>query len=222
MTDHSELVKRIAELEADNESFLEQLALRSESVMHKDMQEIMRINNQLNARIAELEALNNAAYQDGYCKGRDAGDDKIAELMARIAELEAQENEICRALPTNRFLDPPDGGDVSLPEQISRMWSENQKQQIRIAELGAENVKLREAFKLFPIEQDDEDPSREYIPLPGGWEVQTKGRGSSYRLCDTKTGERHIILCADADLVHDFITRMAKEIHANARAALGE
>ena len=39
-------------------SFLEQLALRSESNMHKDMQEIMRINNQLNARIAELETEN--------------------------------------------------------------------------------------------------------------------------------------------------------------------
>jgi prefoldin subunit 5 len=50
--------KRIKELEAENAGILEQLALRSESNMHKDMQEIMRINNQLIARIAELEAEN--------------------------------------------------------------------------------------------------------------------------------------------------------------------
>jgi hypothetical protein len=78
-------------------------------------------------------------------------------------------------------------------------------------------------MKLPQIEQDEHDPSREYIPLPGGWEIQTKGRGSSYRLCDTKTGERHNILGADAPFVYDFVTRMAKEVHAAARAAyLGE
>lgn len=29
----------------------------------------------------------------------------------------------------------------------------------------------------------DEEMDRYYIPLPGGWEVQTKGKGSSFRLC---------------------------------------
>lgn len=65
-----------------------------------------------------------------------------------------------------------------------------------------------------PIEVDPDMPSREYIPLPGGWEVQTKGKGSSYRLLDRKTGERHLILCNDGKFVHDFVTRMAKEVHA--------
>lgn len=68
--------------------------------------------------------------------------------------------------------------------------------------------------RLPPIEVDPDMPSREYIPLPGGWEVQTKGSGSSYRLLDRKTGERHLILCNDGRLVHDFLTRMAKEVHA--------
>jgi hypothetical protein len=47
---------QIEELEKQNECFMEQLSLRSESAMHKDMQEIMRINNQLVARITELES----------------------------------------------------------------------------------------------------------------------------------------------------------------------
>jgi hypothetical protein len=84
------------------------------------------------------------------------------------------------------------------------------------------NENLRAALEpLPPIEQDEMDPSREYIPLPGGWEIQTKGRGSSYRLCDTKSKERHTILVGEPAFVQDFVTRMAKEIHA-AKAALKE
>jgi len=67
------------------------------------------------------------------------------------------------------------------------------------------------------IENDKDDPTREYIPLPGGWEIQTKGKGSSYRLLDKKTGERHLILAGDAPFVQEFITRMAKEINASAQ-----
>lgn len=58
------------------------------------------------------------------------------------------------------------------------------------------------------------DGPREYIPLPGGWEVQTKGTGSSYRLLDKKSDERHAILCNEAPFVQDFFTRCAKEVRA--------
>jgi hypothetical protein len=61
----------------------------------------------------------------------------------------------------------------------------------------------------------DEDYQRDYIPLPGGWEIQTKGRGSSFRICDTKSGERFNI--AGTHFEHDFIERMAREI----RVAMG-
>lgn len=74
-----------------------------------------------------------------------------------------------------------------------------------------------------PIETEEMrvgSPPREYIPLPGGWEIQTKGGGSSYRLCDIKTGERHMILCADISTIHDFVTRMAKEIRIAHEAAI--
>ncbi|MET3892817.1 hypothetical protein ABIE41_003893 [Bosea sp. OAE506] len=69
------------------------------------------------------------------------------------------------------------------------------------------------------IEHDPDDHSREYIPLPGGWEVQTKGRGSSYRLLDKKTGERHAIISgADWRGVQDFFTRFAREVFNASRA----
>ena len=68
------------------------------------------------------------------------------------------------------------------------------------------------------IDRDDADPTREYIPLPCGWEIQTKGRGSSYRLLDRKTGERFSICSADATFIHDFVTRMAREINTASRA----
>lgn len=71
-----------------------------------------------------------------------------------------------------------------------------------------------EAASLAAIETDPLDSSREYIPLPGGWEVQTKGAGSTYRLLDKKTGERHAILSADWTRTQEFFTRFAKEVHA--------
>ncbi len=63
------------------------------------------------------------------------------------------------------------------------------------------------------IEYDPHDRSREYIPLPGGWEIQTKGAGSSYRLLDKKTGERHAILSGkDWQGLQAFFTRFAHEL----------
>lgn len=62
-----------------------------------------------------------------------------------------------------------------------------------------------------PIERD-EQMQREYIPLPGGWELQTKGNGSTLRLLDKKSGERHPIPLPD--FVIEFIERMGREVHA--------
>lgn len=63
------------------------------------------------------------------------------------------------------------------------------------------------------IETDPHDATREYIPLPAGWEIQTKGRGSSYRLLDRKTGDRRAILCNDGEHGREIVTRMAHEIN---------
>lgn len=57
----------------------------------------------------------------------------------------------------------------------------------------------------------DEGYDRTYIPLPGGWEVQTKGRGSSFRIVEPN-GERLNI--APQPYLYDLLERMARGIHA--------
>lgn len=74
---------------------------------------------------------------------------------------------------------------------------------------------------LDPIETDELDPTRQYIPLPAGWEIQTKGRGSSFRLLNRKTGERMSIMLCDSDHERELVTRMALEIHAECAKAAG-
>lgn len=66
------------------------------------------------------------------------------------------------------------------------------------------------AGELPPIERD-EAYERDYIPLPSGWEIQTKGKWTTFRVCDTKTGERAAI---PDERLHPFIERMAREVHA--------
>lgn len=73
--------------------------------------------------------------------------------------------------------------------------------------------------KGLPAIERDEQMDRDYIPLPGGWELQTKGNGSTLRLCDTKAGERHPLLVG-AEHVSEFVERMGREVHAAAEAAI--
>lgn len=66
--------------------------------------------------------------------------------------------------------------------------------------------------ELGPIQDNEFYKTRFYIPLPGGWEIQTKGSGSSFRICDTKTGER-LNVCPQPYL-YETLEQMAREIHA--------
>jgi hypothetical protein len=61
-----------------------------------------------------------------------------------------------------------------------------------------------------PIERD-EAYDRDYIPMPGDWEVQTKGKGSTFRLCD-KIGHRRLAI-PDAPYLHETLTLMAREVN---------
>lgn len=54
----------------------------------------------------------------------------------------------------------------------------------------------------------DEALDRTYIPLSGGWEIQTKGKGSTFRICDP-SGNRSPVL---DDHLHDPLERMGREI----------
>lgn len=66
----------------------------------------------------------------------------------------------------------------------------------------------------------DESMNRDYIPLPAGWELQTKGKGSSLRLLDKKAGERYCLPLPD--FMIEFVERMGREVYeatANLHAA---
>jgi hypothetical protein len=63
-----------------------------------------------------------------------------------------------------------------------------------------------------PIESNETYADRFYIPLPGGWEIQTKGGGSSFRICDTKSGWRLPI--TSQPYLYETLERMGREVHA--------
>ncbi|MBW6161987.1 ead/Ea22-like family protein [Pseudomonas aeruginosa] len=45
----------------------------------------------------------------------------VLELIAEVERLEAELSQCASALPSTYYMDPPDGGNVSIPEQIRRM-----------------------------------------------------------------------------------------------------
>jgi hypothetical protein len=80
----------IRRLQAENENLLEQLAIRSESEMAKDMQEIMKANNALhdeNARLKQLVDFADAlrAAQRAYMA--DRGNDQLGRAVALGEEI---------------------------------------------------------------------------------------------------------------------------------------
>lgn len=69
--------------------------------------------------------------------------------------------------------------------------------------MGSDNIERDEAYE------------RDYISVAPGWEVQTKGKGSTFRICDTTTdpdGDR--LAVPDSPYLHDTIERMARATHA--------
>lgn len=72
------------------------------------------------------------------------------------------------------------------------------------------------------IENDAVHLTRWYIPLPGGWEMQTKGGGSTYRLSH-RTGPEDFERFAVLDsYLHAPLEAMARDIHAAYSAAVNE
>jgi hypothetical protein len=65
-----------------------------------------------------------------------------------------------------------------------------------------------EGADLPPAEYDTE-MDRHYLPLPNGWEVQTKGNGSTFRIAHVPTGARYIVM--DENL-HEPLTDLAKDV----------
>jgi len=66
----------------------------------------------------------------------------------------------------------------------------------------------RDAYQ--PIDVDA-SMARTYIPLPGGWEIQTKGTGSSFRICDPKADR---LVVPPSPYLHDELEAMARDVNA--------
>lgn len=90
---------------------------------------------------------------------------------------------------------------LSEPEQVDINPCDGHYQLVTIGE--SEQVSL-------PKIDYNADMDRYYIPMPAGWEMQTKGKGSSFRLCDTKTGERYHVL---DERLQPVLEQMAREMH---------
>jgi hypothetical protein len=67
----------------------------------------------------------------------------------------------------------------------------------------------------------ERDGKREYIPFGAGWEIQTKGGGSTFRLswCDPTNKENYERWAVLDDHLHEPLIRMANEVRAYAQAA---
>jgi hypothetical protein len=79
----------IRRLQADNEDFLEQITVQTESVLFKELQEIMKANNALhdeNARLKQLVDFADAlgAAQRAYMA--DRGNDQLGRAVANAAK----------------------------------------------------------------------------------------------------------------------------------------
>ena len=84
------LVAHIRQLEADNKDFLEQITVQTESVLFKELQEIMKANNALhdeNARLKQLVDFADAlrAAQRAYMA--DRGNDQLGRAVVLGEEI---------------------------------------------------------------------------------------------------------------------------------------
>jgi hypothetical protein len=70
-----------------------------------------------------------------------------------------------------------------------------------------------------PIERD-EQMDRTYIPVAQGWEVQTKGKGSSFRIAETKPDSPRYLVTDK--FLHEPLEQMARAIHAERLQAQAE
>ena len=77
-------------------------------------------------------------------------------LRGRVAELTSQMNEVVLAIPGTRYMDPPDGGDVSLGEQVRRMALDLGAKQAEIDRLMIEQ--MRETILTKVTDQKYSDP----------------------------------------------------------------
>jgi hypothetical protein len=78
--------------------------------------------------------------------------DVAAGLRSLAAERDAlRANLDAIVIPTTYYMDPPDGGDVSIAEQVRRMYR-------HVCDLQAENARLRESLRQIELDCDADYP----------------------------------------------------------------
>lgn len=95
--------------------------------------------------IAAADALEAVlAERDALRKWKEDDSDAMR-IFTRYRELEAERNAaiaeidtISSAIKSHRYMDPPDGGSVTIAEQVARMWEENEALLARLAPVDDE------------------------------------------------------------------------------------
>lgn len=78
---------------------------------------------------------------DGELAARQTVEWKAADWFeARVRELEAEVSGVSAAIGTTRFMDPPDGGSVTLSEQVARMRQAIDAAEGRLSTIKAETI----------------------------------------------------------------------------------
>ena len=85
-------------------------------------------------------------WEIDWCPCREVGE--LEQLREQLAAQAEQIRGVVKALPGPRYMDPPDGGDVPLGEQVARMWQEvkDQADKIMVARNSLEQLSLYVAY----------------------------------------------------------------------------
>jgi hypothetical protein len=98
--------------------------------------------------------------------------------------------------------------------RTEHVYSAEQVRQAQREAVAADRAARETNSDLAPIEYD-RDMDRTYIPLPAGWEIQTKGKGSTFRIAHAQQGTRWIVM---DDRLHEPLEGLARDVR-NALAA---
>lgn len=135
MDDYQELIERLRCFEIDHSpDGWPAIRMREISAMCDAVEYLLAENERLNHNLASTDQTMRE-YQELSAK-RLEEIERLKTLEESALKVCAELDSIVMVMPYD-YLDPPDGGNVPMSEQISRMWSE-------VKELRAELEKFKE------------------------------------------------------------------------------
>ena len=161
-------------------------------------------------RIAELEArYSHAALRHVSLFGElQASLERVAELERERDALRSELDAVSAAIGTNRYMDPPDGGDVSLGEQVRRLRSEWDVQEAALANVRGDFRELAREVEGLRSElaeaQRDAERYRYLRDRAPGEVLELKGPAAGVWIDAENTAEELVLLTGeDADVAID-------------------